>query len=234
VNAALEFEGVTIRYPGTGAAVITDASLRIDQGEKVALFGCNGSGKTTLLLAAAGIIPFTGRIVIDGVPVEKKTLSRVHERMGFLFNIPEDQILFPRVIDDVAWGLVRKGVPQVAAHVKAKATLDALGIAALAESTTYQLSHGQRQRVALAGALVCGPSVLLLDEPSSALDPRGKMVLARTLRSLDSAMLVVTHDVEFAESICSAFTIIESGELHNCPNTSCAKASLLQPDPEPA
>ena len=227
MNVALAFEGVTVSYPGSDVAVIADVSLQIERGEKVALFGCNGTGKTTLLLAAAGIVPFTGRIVIDGIPVEKKTLSSVYERIGFLFNIPEDQILFPRVIDDVAWGLVRKGVPRTDAYVKAQTALDALGVADLAESTTYQLSHGQRQRVALAGAIVGEPSALLLDEPSSALDPRGRMALARMVRSLDGAMLVATHDVEFAATVCTRFSIIENRKLLHCDTSDAARDMLI-------
>ena len=119
MNPVLEFNSVTVRYPGNSKNTISDVSFHVHHDERVALFGLNGSGKTTLLLAAVGLVPFTGSIFIDGIPVEKKNLQEARDRTGFLFNIPEDQILFPRVIDDVAYSLIRKGTSSKAAHEKA-------------------------------------------------------------------------------------------------------------------
>ena len=200
MNPVLEFKSVTIRYPGNSKNTISNVSFHVHHDERVALFGLNGSGKTTLLLAAVGLVPFTGSIFIDGIPVEKKSLQEARDRTGFLFNIPEDQILFPRVIDDVAYSLIRKGTPSKIAHEKAMSVLAALGVSDIAECSPFQLSHGQRQRIALAGALVTNPSVMLLDEPSSALDPRGKLSLANLLRSVASSIVIATHDVEFASA----------------------------------
>jgi energy-coupling factor transporter ATP-binding protein EcfA2 len=213
MNPVLEFKSVTIRYPGNSKNTISNVSFHVHPDERVALFGLNGSGKTTLLLAAVGLVPFTGSIFIDGMSVERKNFQNVRDRTGFLFNIPEDQILFPRVIDDVAYGLIRKGMPQKAAHEKSLSVLASLGILDSAECSPFQLSHGQRQRIALAGALVTYPSVLLLDEPSSALDPRGKLSLADVLHSVASSILIATHDVEFASRTCSRFLVLCDNEL---------------------
>ena len=219
MNPVLEFKSVTIRYPGNSRDTVRDVSFHVHHDERVALFGLNGSGKTTLLLAAVGLVPFTGSIFIDGIPVEKKNLQKARDRTGFLFNIPEDQILFPRVLDDVAYGLIRKGTPPKVAHEKAMSALAALGVSDTAECSPFQLSHGQRQRIALTGALVTNPSVLLLDEPSSALDPRGKLSLADVLRSVASSIVIATHDVEFASRTCSRFLVLCESELceyHDC------------------
>jgi energy-coupling factor transporter ATP-binding protein EcfA2 len=219
MNPVLEFKSVTIRYPGNSKNTISDVSFHVHHDERVALFGLNGSGKTTLLLAAVGLVPFTGSIFIDGIPVDKKNSQKARDRTGFLFNIPEDQILFPRVIDDVAYSLVRKGTPMKVAHEKAMSALAALRVSDIAECSPFQLSHGQRQRIALAGALVTNPSVMLLDEPSSALDPHGKLSLANLLRSVASSILIATHDVEFASRTCSRFLVLcenELREFHNC------------------
>jgi len=219
MNPVLEFKSVTIRYPGNSGNTIDNVSFHVHPDERVALFGLNGSGKTTLLLAAVGLVSFIGFIFIDGIPVEKKNLQKVRDRTGFLFNIPEDQILFPRVIDDVAYGLIRRGMPLKAAHEKAISVLAALGASDIAECSPFQLSHGQRQRIALAGALVTDPSVLLLDEPSSALDPRGKLSLAGVLCSIASSIIIATHDAEFASRTCSRFLVLcenELREFHNC------------------
>jgi energy-coupling factor transporter ATP-binding protein EcfA2 len=119
MNAALEFKSVSIRYPRRQTDTISNISFTIYPGEKAALLGLNGSGKTSLLLAAVGLIPFSGSIIVDGIPLEERNFQKVRERTGFLFNIPEDQILFPRVLDDVSYGLIRKGVAPLEAREKA-------------------------------------------------------------------------------------------------------------------
>ncbi|NLP02658.1 MAG: ABC transporter ATP-binding protein [Fibrobacter sp.] len=213
MNAALEFKSVSIRYPRRQSDTISNISFTINPGEKAALLGLNGSGKTSLLLAAVGLIPFSGSIIVDGIPVEERNFQEVRERTGFLFNIPEDQILFPRVLDDVSYGLIRKGVSPLEARKKALLVLEILGVDETAELSPYQLSHGQRQRIALAGALVTNPSLLLLDEPSSALDPPGRLSLAGILQKIDSSILLATHDIEFASRICSRFLVIKDREI---------------------
>lgn len=227
MNPVLEFKSVSIRYPGRVTDTISNVSFHVHPDERVALFGLNGSGKTSLLLAAVGLVPFTGEIFVDGIPVEKKTLQKVRDRTGFLFNVPEDQILFPRVLDDVAYGLIRKGVPLKESHEKAMAVLETLGAKELAECSPFQLSHGQRQRIALAGALIFNPAVILLDEPSSALDPRGRVSLADVLRSLASSILIATHDIEFAARTCRRFLILGDRQVRECQDCREAEAYLL-------
>ncbi|MBN1128901.1 MAG: ABC transporter ATP-binding protein [Chitinispirillaceae bacterium] len=227
MNPVLAFSSVTVRYPGNEGTIIDSATFHVHPDERVALFGLNGSGKTTLLLAAAGIVPFTGTICIDGIIIEKKSIRKARERMGFLFNVPEDQILFPNVIDDVAYGLARKGMMQKEAHEKARSVLAMLGAAGYAERSPFQLSHGQRQRVALAGALVTDPAVLLLDEPTSGLDPLGKRSLSDVLRSIKSSILIATHDVAFAEQTCGRFLVLSNGTLREYPDSVTAEQYLL-------
>lgn len=232
MNPVLELKSVTIRYPGSMADTVSDVSFHVHPDERVALFGLNGSGKTTLLLAAVGLVPFSGDIFIDGIPVEKKTLQKARDRTGFLFNIPEDQILFPRVLDDVAYGLIRKGITQKESHEKAITILNMLGVRDLAECSPFQLSHGQRQRIALAGALVTNPAVILLDEPSSALDPLGKISLGHALRSIPSSILIATHDIEFASLTCNRFLILCDQVIRECKDCKEVEEYLLGKKPE--
>lgn len=212
-TAALEFRAVTVRYASGARPTLDGLSFSVAPGERVALVGLNGSGKTTLLAAAVGLVPHEGEVRLGGERLSSRTVARLRERVGFLFNVPEDQLLFPRVLDDVAFGLTRRGLRTDAASERARESLDALGIRHLAESELFSLSHGQKQRVALAGALVTSPALLLLDEPSSALDPPGRRALAAALCDLDAAMVVATHDLHFAAAVCSRFLLLDEGRF---------------------
>jgi len=216
---ALSFDQVSVRYEPHGAETLSGISFDVAAGERVALVGLNGSGKTTLLMSAVGLVPHHGEIRVGGTPVSGRTLPQVREQVGFLFNVPEDQLLMPRVIDDVAFGCVRQGLPPSEAAARAMRALDSLAVASLADLPVHHLSHGQKQRVALAGALVRDPPLLLLDEPSAGLDPPGKRSLATLLTGLPAAMLVATHDIEFASRVCSRFLLLEGGRLMlDCPH----------------
>jgi cobalt/nickel transport system ATP-binding protein len=210
---ALVLRNLTVRYEPAAPSVVTDVSLTVADGERVALLGLNGSGKTTMLMAMVGLLPHEGRIEVCGLEVTRRNLVQVRERIGFLFNVPEDQLLFPKVVDDVAFGLLRRGRPAGEASAKAMAVLDSLGIGHLAASSLHHLSHGQKQRVALAGALVTEPPLLLFDEPSAALDPPSRRGLLALLRRQPAAMVIATHDLDFAREICSRFIVLESGSV---------------------
>ncbi|MFH1267261.1 MAG: ABC transporter ATP-binding protein [Planctomycetota bacterium] len=213
VAPALTFDRVTVRYERGAAPVLEDVTFSLAAGERAALVGLNGSGKTTLLMAAVGLVGHEGKIRVCGTPVGRRTAAEVREKVGFLFNVPEDQLLFPRVIGDAAFGVLRRGVERKEAYSRAAAALDGLGVGKLAEWPLHHLSHGQKQRVALAGALVTAPPLLLLDEPSASLDPPGKQALARLLGELSTAMLIATHDLEFAARIGRRFIALDGGRV---------------------
>jgi len=210
---ALAFSHVSVRYDPAEPPILNDINLEVAPGEKVALLGLNGSGKTTLLIAAVGLLPHEGTISVCGLPLTREKLGEVRRRVGFLFNVPEDQLLFPKVLDDTAFALTRQGMPAAEAAAKAQATLSALGVGHLAQASLHHLSHGQKQRVALAGALVASPPLLLLDEPSAALDPPAKHALARLLADQPAAMVVASHDLDFAAALCTRFVTIEGGRI---------------------
>ena len=210
---ALEFHGVTLRYEGAAAPVASDLTFSIEDGERVALVGLNGSGKTTLLSAAVGLVPHVGEIRVAGECVTPRSLARVRQRVGFVFNVPEDQLLFPAVLDDVMFGLLRDGVPRAEALLRAQHALGSLGIEHLVDAPLHHLSHGQKQRVALAGALVNDPPLLLFDEPTAGLDPLGKRTLSELLRACSAAMLIATHDLDFAARLCTRTLLLEDGHL---------------------
>ena len=204
---------LVVRHEADLPPTLSKVSFALEDGERVALMGLNGSGKTTLLASLVGLLPHDGEIRVCGERLERGNVSAVRGQVGFLFNVPEDQLLFPKVIEDVAFGLLRRGVEPTEAFVRARRILAELGVEHLAEMAPYHLSHGQKQRVALAGVLVTRPALLLLDEPTAGLDPPGKLDLARLLAGLDSAQLIATHDLDFAEDLCSRFLLLEQGQI---------------------
>ncbi len=211
--SALRFRGVTVRYAPQGPAVLEGLDLDLGPGERVALLGLNGSGKTTLLKAAVGLLPHEGLIQVGKRKLERASLDLIRTQVGFLFNQPEDQLLFPDVLDDVAFGPRRRGHSLDQARTRARAMLEAVGAGDMGDMEVHHLSHGQKQRVALAGILAMDPELLLLDEPSAALDPPGRARLGTLLQGLGAAMLIATHDLDLARTCCTRALVVEGGRL---------------------
>ena len=213
MGCTLGLRDVSVRYEPDMPPTISGISFSMDEGERVALVGLNGSGKTTLLMAIAGLVHHQGEISVSGEVLSRRSVSSLRKKIGFLFNVPEDQLLFPRVVEDVAFGLIRSGAGAEEARRRAREMLGRLGIESLHPLPLHHLSHGQKQRVALAGALVTDPPLLLLDEPSAGLDPPGRLELARLLEADGSAQLIATHDLDFAERVSTRTILLEDGPM---------------------
>ena len=212
-QATLSFRGVTVHRDPGDTPVLRDLSFAVAPNARVALLGLNGSGKTTLFAAAAGLLPHEGEIHIDGQRLTRRSCQALRRRMGFVFNVPEDQLLFPTAVDDVAFGARRLGQSDAQSRDRASALLHELGMRDAQNVPLHHLSHGQKQRVALAGALIGDPALLLLDEPSAGLDPPGKRLLCAQLTQCDAAMLIATHDLDFAARICTRFLMLDGGRI---------------------
>ncbi len=212
-TASLEVEGLTFAYPD-GHPALHGVDLRIDPGERVALLGPNGAGKTTLVLHLNGVLTAgRGTVAVAGLPVVKENLREIRRRVGIVFQDPDDQLFMPTVAEDVAFGPANFGVTGPALAARVDAALAAVDMAEHRDRSPLHLSGGQRRRIALATVLACEPEVLVLDEPSSHLDPVARRELAELLLRLDRTMLMVTHDLPYALQLCPRSVVLDDGEV---------------------
>ena len=210
---SLRFEAVGYRYPD-GHTALAGIRFALRPGEKAAVVGANGAGKSTLLLHTAGLLlPTEGRLYVDGIPVLKKTRTQIRQRVGYLFQQPDDQLFLPTVHDDVAFGPSNMGLRRAEIEQRVDEALAAVGAAELRNRTPARLSVGQKKRVAIATLLAMRPSLLVLDEPTASLDPRARRQLLELLATLPQTALIATHDLDFARTHCSRVLLLQHGRL---------------------
>jgi cobalt/nickel transport system ATP-binding protein len=213
VTPALEAEGLAFAYPD-GHQALYGVDLRIEPGERVALLGPNGAGKTTLVLHLNGVLEAAaGQVRVGGLPVAKANLKEIRRRVGLVFQDPDDQLFMPTVGEDVAFGPANLGLRGAELEARVDAALAAVGMRGVADRPPHHLSFGQRRRVAVATVLAMEPEVLVLDEPSSNLDPASRRELAAILDGLGITILMVTHDLPYALQLCSRALIMSGGVI---------------------
>ncbi|TDR14774.1 energy-coupling factor ABC transporter ATP-binding protein [Marinomonas communis] len=206
--------GLSYRYPRRGV-VLDQVDFELKRGERVALTGPNGAGKTTFLHLLVGLKkPKTGQIWAFGqTRNDEKEFVEVRARAGFLFQDPDDQLFCPTVLEDVAFGPLNLGKSRTEALQIAKDTLASLGMAGFEERITHQLSGGEKRMITLAAVLAMEPDVLLLDEPSNALDVKARQRLIDTLLSLPQAMVIVSHDADLVDQLSTRELRLENAAL---------------------
>ncbi|GAA2020422.1 energy-coupling factor ABC transporter ATP-binding protein [Nocardioides kribbensis] len=209
----LDVRGLAYAYPD-GHQALYGVDLHVHRGERVALLGPNGAGKTTLVLHLNGIhTAGAGSVSVSGLPVTKENLAEVRRRVGIVFQDPDDQLFMGSVRADVGFGPANLGVRGAELDRRVMAALEQVGMADYADRPPHHLSFGQRRRVAVATVLVMEPEVLVLDEPSSNLDPASRRELADILRSLDVTVLMVTHDLPYALELCPRSVVLHDGTV---------------------
>ena len=182
-------------------------------GAKVGLLGPNGAGKSTLLLHLNGILQGRGRIVIDGLEVQPSNLARIRQKVGLVFQDPDDQLFCPSVREDVAFGPLYAGLSAAEVEQRVEQALNAVGMQQARERSPHQLSGGEKKRVALATVLSMRPELLALDEPTNGLDPRARRSLIELLRGLPNTMLVATHDLAMLEELLPEAIVMDEGQV---------------------
>jgi cobalt/nickel transport system ATP-binding protein len=212
----VEITNLKYRYPD-GAEALRGVGFRVQSGECLALLGPNGSGKSTLLLHLNGILPENpsadGAVKIFGESISPKNLEAVRRAVGVVFQDPDDQLFCPTVAEDVAFGPQQLGLNANEIALRVKSSLAQVGLAGFEERATHHLSHGEKRRACLAGVLACAPPVLVLDEPTSDLDPRGRREFMALLGEIPATKLIATHDLELAVKLCARTIILDRGEI---------------------
>ena len=207
----IETKHLHFSYPD-GFEALHGIDLRIARGEKVALVGPNGAGKSTLMLHLNGILmPSHGSVSIGGTVIDRRSVKTIRAEVGLVFQDPDDQLFSPTVFEDVAFGPIHMGYPVAEIHDRVERALAAVGMSGSERRIPHRLSLGQRKRVALATVLSMDPSVLVFDEPSAGLDPRGRRELIRLLRSLPQTQLVSTHDMRLVAEVFARTVVMDGG-----------------------
>lgn len=218
-HAALAARGVHAAYPGQ-PDVLDCVSISVSPGRRLAVLGANGSGKTTLLRCLSGAHrPSHGDILVDGKPLRHRAaeLASHRQQVQLVLQDPDDQLFSADVRQDVSFGPVNLGLSDAQVRVRVEEALDRMGITALADRAVHHLSYGQRKRVAIAGALAMHPDVLLLDEPTAGLDPRGVQTMLAALGGLEdhgTTVVMSTHDVDLAWSWADEVAIVVDRVVH--------------------
>lgn len=216
---ALELRRLSFRYPN-GHPALDDVSFTISAGERVAVVGPSGAGKSTLLMHLNGLLPAPpvaadddAKVYVQSLAVTKSRLRDVRRQVGFLFQDPDDQLFCPSVREDVAFGPLNLGLPREEVLTRVDRSLTAVGLPTHGPRNPSQLSTGERKRVCLAGVFACEPSILVLDEPTSNLDPRARRQLLQILRQFQGTLIIATHDLDWVLDLCHRVLVLDAGKL---------------------
>ena len=211
---ALQVEKLSYQYPDHIEA-LREITFALAEGERVGLIGPNGAGKSTLLLHLNGLLPghriACPSVHVFGTPVMEPHLPAIRAQVGLLFQDPDDQLFCPTVREDVAFGPQQLGLQGAELWARVARSLEQVGLKGFEERIPYHLSRGEKCRVCLAGLLACQARILVLDEPTSDLDPRGRRELKKLLGELAMTQLIATHDLELVAEICSRVIVLDQG-----------------------
>ena len=208
----VKIDNLSFCYPD-GQQALTDINLTIYRGETVALIGPNGAGKSTLLLHLNGILHSDGVVKILGRPVDDKNMRWVRSQVGLVFQNPDDQLFSPTVFEDVAFGPINMGYSEAEVRQSVTRALDWVGMGGYEQRSPHHLSVGEKKRIAIATVLSMMPEILVIDEPTSNLDPRSKWSLIGLLHRLPMTKIIASHDLELVQALCQRVIVFNHGEV---------------------
>jgi cobalt/nickel transport system ATP-binding protein len=197
-----------------GTRAVNGISFRIHHGESVAVVGANGAGKSTLLLHLNGYLtPQEGTVRIGDFYLTKETVREIRKTVGMIFQDPDDQLFMPTVYDDVAFGPMNLGLSPEQVEKRVHDALARTDVAHLRDRPPYKLSGGEKRAVAIATVLAMNPEILVMDEPSSSLDPRARRTLIELLAGFRHTKIIATHDLDMVLDLCERTIIIKNGRI---------------------
>jgi len=200
-------------YPD-GTRALNGVNFMITHGESVAIVGANGAGKSTLLLHLNGYLtPQRGTVQIGDFPVTKQTLQEVRRTVGMVFQDPDDQLFMPTVMDDVAFGPRNLKLPEETVQQRVTAALEQVDALHLKDRPPHRLSGGEKRAVAIASVLSMTPDILVMDEPTTGLDPHARRLLIRRLDSFEHTKIIATHDLDLVLDLCQRTIVINDGQV---------------------
>lgn len=209
----LEVRNLQFAYPD-GQEAIKNISFTIHHGESVGVIGANGAGKSTLMMLIMGVLfPTSGEVLVGDVPLTKKTLPMIRQRLGMVFQNPDDQLFMTSVYDDVAFGPRNYMMDEREVENRVKEALEAVGIAHLKDRAPYKLSGGEKRSAAIAAVLSMQPDILIMDEPTSGLDPRARRRVIDFLKNFKHTKIITGHDLDMVFETCKRVIVIHQGEV---------------------
>lgn len=209
---AIQFTDFSYAY-ADGTEALKKITLSVAHGESVGIIGHNGSGKTTLLMHVIGIIIPTGGVRVADFPVTKENLRKIRQRVGYVFQDSRDQLFMSTVAEDVAFGPLNMGMTREEALERVETALESVGMAGSGNRIPYHLSGGEMRRVAIATVLAMSSDILVMDEPTSSLDPRAKRELASLIKKLPCTKLIASHDLDFVRSSTDRVILLNHGSV---------------------
>jgi cobalt/nickel transport system ATP-binding protein len=208
----INIENLSYSYPD-GTNALDDLNFSMEKGEKVAVLGANGAGKSTFMLHLNGILEGSGNIEICGMQMNKKNLRAIRQKVGLVFQNPDDQLFCPTVFVDVAFGPQNMNLSKDEVSKRVERALKEVGLPGFEKRSPFHLSIGQKKRISLATVLSMDSEIIALDEPTSFLDPKGRREIMTLLSDIHKTMIIVTHDFDLAKTLCSRSVVMHKGKI---------------------
>lgn len=208
----IEFKNVSFSYEA-GTPVLNDLSFTIADGESVGLIGANGAGKSTIMKAMLGLLPVQGEVLIDGIPVMKKTLSQIRQKLGFVLQNSDNQMFMPTVYEDMRFAPKNYGLDEAEIEARIDEVLERLHLSELKYRYNHKISGGEKRMAAIATILVMNPEALIMDEPTTALDPINRRTVIRAINDLPQTKLIASHDLDMILDTCDRVILISCGAI---------------------
>ena len=212
MDKVIEIKNLDFTFPD-GHHGLRNVDLNVYPGENVAVIGPNGAGKTTLLLHLNGILRGNSTVKICGLPMGEGNLKEIRKRVGLIFQDPEDQLFSLNVFDDVAFGPINMGYSEIEVKERVARALEWVGMGGYEQRSPHHLSFGEKKRIAIATVLSLDPEILVIDEPTSNLDPRSKWSLIELLKQFPMTKIIATHDLELVRTLCGRTVVMDEGKV---------------------